>query len=87
VSDWAVGDKAVCIREPQDKRNHASKGAIYTVAEVVLGGSGLTFREIPHPNAIGYKAINFRKILPDKHEACETEFVDLLKRIKRPVSA
>jgi hypothetical protein len=35
----------------------------------------------------GHVASNFRKIRPDEHEACEPEFVTLIRRAKRPVVA
>jgi hypothetical protein len=38
----------------------------------------------PH---IGYCQGRFRKIRPDEHEACEEEFVTLIKRSKQPAPA
>jgi hypothetical protein len=93
MSDWAVGDLAVCVGplDADDDERGMFKGRIYTVSAYFItpgGLDGLLFKEGIDPSP--WHAWNpdcFRKILPDKHEACESEFVDLLKRINRPVSA
>jgi hypothetical protein len=97
MSDWAVGDLAVCVdAAPRSYRTDSggslAVGNIYTVEAVFFGAFSrhqmLGIMGFPwEPEWVGWDADRFRKILPDKHEACESEFVDLLKRIKRPVSA
>jgi hypothetical protein len=98
MSDWAVGDLVVCVDDvPQagDRvRSGLVRGRTYTVSGLFYEGPGdrcsvgLTLVELmPPPGRFAFCSDRFRKILPDKHEACETEFVTLLNRIKRKVSA
>jgi hypothetical protein len=99
MTDWAVGDLAVCVDtlRPEEAKPGRSggdtcrKGAVFTVigiARDAWGNVGLILDDIrsDHPTG-GYLASAFRKIRPDKHEECEPEFVTLLKRSKRRVSA
>jgi hypothetical protein len=92
VSDWAVGDLAVCVdvspREgnPAGGGKHLTLGAPYRVDGVALNKNAKPVLILCGVAGV-WRTDRFRKILPDRHEACETEFVDLLKRIKRPVSA
>ncbi len=94
---WKVGDLALCV----DARPHPlfgdgglTVGAVLTVVaigvempNVVVGrGRSLWFSELSTGNP-GYNEHRFRKIKPDAHEDCEPEFVTLLQRIKRPVTA
>ncbi len=91
---WAVGDLALCVDD------RTSRGSPFVDVEagksyVVVGfdptsarhdlfgrdGGGLVLDGIEARTA----AARFIKILPDKHEACEQEFVTLLNR--RKVSA
>jgi hypothetical protein len=72
------------------------KGNIYTVSEVSLQPESedyeevvyLRLAEIPPQRGISHGHLNevdcecFRKVVRDKHEACENEFVTLLKRTK-----
>lgn len=97
MSDWQVGDLAVCVDvgdAPRTKFSgtgvagrRLSLGATYTV--VAIGAHRVTSETIllmeGQPNYAG--AFRFRKIRPDAHEACEAEFLTLLKRSKRKVSA
>lgn len=94
--DWAVGDLAVCVDDNyrSDTTGHARllrTGAVYTVEAVGvnrLGQQGLVLQGIRSGGYLGgYLAERFRKIRPDAHEACEAEFVTLLKRTKRKVGA
>lgn len=91
-----VGDKVVCIESGRQTR----KGVIYTVSWVKAPGDEdedgyvnrsprpiLRFRELSFQPGKWCDSDRFRKILPDKHDACESEFVDLLKRSKRKVSS
>jgi hypothetical protein len=93
---WQVGDKAVCV--DASASSLLLKGEIYTVAGIfphagldlrgVRGAFGLLFLEItPTPGCAAFSESRFRKIVSDKHEPCEAEFVTLLNRAKRPVSA
>lgn len=90
MTDWKVGDLAVCVdtlpRKVCAGGDGCKKGRIYRVEAVVndwLGNIGLVLegRRSDHPTG-GYLAIAFRKIRPDAHEDCEPEFVTLLKRSK-----
>lgn len=103
MNGWQVGDLALCVDAAPCRCCAAAlpvtEGKIYEVLEVYLGrnlrgvegaylvlaGVGLS---IPtHPIAKGLSANRFRKVLRDKHEACESEFVTLLKRSTKKVSA
>jgi hypothetical protein len=95
VSDWQVGDTAVCIdNEPRRADAYDAKrcawlvlGHHYRVRTVGLPygcihveGDGLTAHE-------GWQPDRFRKIRPDEQQSCEPEFVTLLRRSKQKVSA
>ena len=92
--DWQIGDLAVCIEggdwfsfEKQDFDGIGPElGSVHKVTFVSIqhGGVALDFAEWPDE---WFWADAFRKIRPDEHEACEPEFVTLIKRAKRPVSA
>jgi hypothetical protein len=94
MSDWAVGDLALCIESGTQTR----EGVIYTVVGVVPAGVDFPcdchrnygpddnlFLAGIHYESCGQSsgADRFRKIRPDEREACEPEFVTLLQRIKR----
>ena len=101
MSDWQVGDLAVCVDDSPCKCPcggspvSVTAGVIYRV-EAMRPNPGSTG---PWPTLIlqgvgarpgHYRGVNenrFRKIRPDEHRACEEEFVTLLKRSKRKVSA
>jgi hypothetical protein len=99
MSDWQVGDLAVCVdnavRCRESRAGILVLGRAYKVA--VLGSPRgtdifcLGFRDHAHTARKGFTpafaAERFRKIRPDKHEACEEEFVTLLKRRKVPAHA
>jgi hypothetical protein len=100
--DWQVGDLAVCVDARPGLYGPSSlvEGRCYTVAEVLVRANpipsgigpsacGLLFIEIrpADPTDIAFAAARFRKIRPDEHENCEPEFVELLKRSKKRVSA
>lgn len=96
MSDWQVGDLAVCVASG----NITREGSTYTVAAVIPPGA-LDFGRFnsydrpvlyfvgldPPESGNGSDSARFRKIRPDEHESCEPEFVELLKRSKRRVSA
>lgn len=93
MSDWAVGDLAACINKggwidgstgkPAQGMPYGWVGQVIRVWDQV--GSTMLVFETGNPH--GYSARQFRKIRPDEHGACEPEFVTLLKRTKRKVSA
>ena len=86
MTDWQIGDLALCV-EPGDwfqidDNRYDSFGPTLSSVHVVIevsGGEWLGFGEFPDDD---FSTAAFRKILPDKHEACEAEFVTLLKRGK-----
>jgi hypothetical protein len=95
MSDWQVGDLAVCVDDcpcPVTKRPvrgiHAGKS--YTVAGFIQFKEK-TFLRLAGVEAVsqsgGFFPHRFRKIRPDEHEACEEEFRILLKLSKQRVSA
>jgi hypothetical protein len=99
MADWQVGDLAVCVkvglwRGTQTGRvvNGPIHGVTYTVAWVGLtraGNLGLELKEMEtlrnlDGTPIPWQAKRFRKIRPDKREACEEEFVTLLNRTRVP---
>lgn len=92
--DANVGDLVVCV--DAGGAHSLCDGQAYTVAK--LHKAGLSRRgeqpygyhlveARPHNPFVAFCPTRFRKIDHDKREACETEFVTLLKRAKRPVSA
>jgi hypothetical protein len=84
MSDWQVGDLAVCVKPVANLQS----GAIYRVVSVCCDGSGLNVDGgIPLPGTHAFSSGRFRKLRADQHEACKPEFVTLLKRSKRKVSA
>ena len=100
---WQVGDLAVCVdarANPEISRpGKLVEGRTYHVTAVMvyeplahclygqetvglrLGGMATSARDG------AFAASRFRKVTPDKREACEDEFVTLLKRCKRKVGA
>jgi hypothetical protein len=89
MSDWQVGDLAVCVDAGHNKM--IETGKVYRVEAVRVapagysdtGSLGLVLEGIcSNDRGGGYHATRFRKIAPDKPEACEDEFVTLLKRGK-----
>jgi hypothetical protein len=98
-ADWQVGDLALCVDAgPRIYRGGISgagdgllrEGRVYHVTASIVRDDewgvvpSLKFAGLSHP---GFDQDRFRKILPDKHESCEPEFVTLLKRTKRTVKA
>jgi hypothetical protein len=106
VSDWQVGDLALCVDDGPCRCGNCPAwpifglelGKVYRVLAVRLDNQGLPGLVVDRPptpptdpyhmagSQIADRA-RFRKIRPDEHEACEPEFVTLLKRTKRKVSA
>jgi hypothetical protein len=98
MSDWQVGDLAVCVdaapRVCECGKTHLGTTApLGRTVEVSACGIDARFctkypimrwRGGPIDGAL---ALRFRKVRPDEHEDCEPEFVELLNRIKRKVSA
>lgn len=96
MTDWQVGDLAAydseqpfcaaCEGIPEDQAVDAPEGALRVVhvappdpfwGQVVCG--------ITLEDGLCWCSCTFRKVVRDKHEACEPEFVELLKRTKQPV--
>lgn len=101
MSDWQVGDLAVCVnsgpsRFGPEKRHNLVVDKVYRVVGI---GGGTSDGRAPYSlfvagakamyesDGYGFDPDRFRKIRPDEHEACEHEFVTLLKRTKRTVRA
>lgn len=98
---WQIGDLAACVsNDPCDcgcggTWPEIEIGAVYVVCGTRVWDDDLflLLPEIPprwvegHTPDPWFNAEDFRKVVADKHEACETEFVTLLKRSKRKVSA
>lgn len=96
MSDWQVGDLAVCVDARVNPRVGSCPlqvGRVYRVARVVGSGPcalygrhslGLILAGVPWSEPEGAAELRFRKIRPDEHKACEPEFVTLLKRSKAP---
>jgi hypothetical protein len=95
MSDWQVGDLALCIENmPCDEcgvvTNEVSIGATYRVGDIMEEDDNLWLflPEVPPTNHEHwppdpwYRHTQFRKIRPDEQEACEPEFASLLKRSK-----
>lgn len=94
MSDWSIGDLALCVdngvRYYEPRGNALELGRIYKVGAVGIPETVtyvcLGFRCLPSKKTYGwaFDARRFRKVVGDKHEACEPEFVTLLKRARVP---
>ena len=93
MSDWQVGDLAVCVSLHRDFPPIIRVGNVYRVEwvtpellnmETGTIGVGLDFEGVPRMDdgTCSYDPCRFRKVTPDKHESCEDEFVTLLKHIR-----
>jgi hypothetical protein len=85
--DWQAGDLAVCVDVSVQHTvfvhvgTGLSLGATYRVDGI--GEPSMAGLPTLILSDVGRKFANrFRKIRPDEHEACEPEFVTLLKRTK-----
>jgi hypothetical protein len=96
ATDWQVGDLAVRVRTPEGFERRCVVGKptpLGTVRRVdgivsVHGEVGLIFTNDPSPHPTkAWASCQWRKVVKDKREACEPEFVTLLKNSKRKVSA
>lgn len=105
MTDWAVGDLALCVDDSPCQCGSCSGVPINLFAGNhyrVLAISNPHQRGNPNHTWIsldvgaapsqghapgGQSAHRFRKIHPDEREACEPEFVQLLKRTRRTVKA
>ena len=99
MSDWQVGDLALCVDDSPctccGEKTWAVNGAIYSVIDIEVVDDELFLRlaELPavesanHEDKSWLDAPSFRKIRPDDHEACEQEFVTLLNRLTQPKEA
>jgi hypothetical protein len=100
--DWQVGDLAVCVDAAPCRCGDCgglpmllSEGRPYVVTEAGDEGWGpfLAFAEQVGPkncytcDEFSAGVERFRKVRRDAHEACEAEFVTLLRRSKRKASA
>lgn len=91
---WEVGDKAVCIDDSPAKDNPSIPGTplilkkVYTVTKVGISDGivtkGSVCLRIDDGTSLGtfWTASRFRKVIKDKEEKCEEEFVTLLNRSK-----
>lgn len=87
VENWQVGDLAVCVDDSPHRfygMAELSAGRVYTVADLHHDGAALDLCGLVRPSYC-WDASRFRR--PDEHEACEEEFVTLLNRTKRTVTA
>ena len=89
---WEVGDLALAVSAAKgvpNARNGPKIGSIHRVDGVVFCiETGLVFGGFPSSHFTkSWNARCFRKVVRDKIEPCEAEFVTLLKRAKRPVTA
>ena len=88
---WQVGDLAVCVDDAPCRCCGSNGGMvakrIYRVSQVMCDGRGLNVSDIDPAPHVGIVSSRFRKVVQDKREACEDEFVTLLKRSKRKVGA
>lgn len=103
MSDWQIGDLAVCVDDSDMDGSSSGSckyvriGQVYRVRGVLPRilwlnmerHQGLVVAETSNPFGPhgAFSAQRFRKIRPDEHQSCEPEFVTLLNRIKRKVTA
>jgi len=97
-ADWKPGDLAVCVDasgcQGCGEKSSLVRGATYivdTVAYCPWAGLGLTLVGVSASendcHLAGFGAHRFRKVVSDKREACEEEFLTLLKRSKQEARA
>ena len=100
-ADWQVGDLAVCVDASPCRCIPGCgislglvNGHIYRVLAVLPAGNGADWDNldvglgrIPMHRFYGACVDRFRKIRPDEHTQCEPEFVTLLQRSRKRVSA
>lgn len=100
---WQIGDLAVCVDNNPDYLYaepaisafaRLEVGRVYRVLRIGENDRGSLGIDIGVQNKDLFAGFNdiwppdcFRKVAPDKREACEPEFVTLIKRAKRPVTA
>ncbi len=102
MSDWQVGDLAVCLKTDKWRGRQTGRvtdgpsyGSVHKVAWVGPSRCGVLCLELEgietprnrDGSVIPWTADRFRKIRPDEQEPCEVEFVTLLKRSKQRQSA
>lgn len=91
---WEVGDLALCVNDSlircsggiNHRGVYSVAGKVMRVDEMFVDTCGCC-TVLTGGDGKGGVAQRFRKILPDQHEACEAEFVTLLKRSKKRVTA
>lgn len=85
MSDWQVGDLALCVDDApvyDGQPVQVTVGQTYRVGGFSPGRDDIRLHIEVNSYELKYYASRFRKIQPDKHESCEPEFVRLLKRSK-----
>lgn len=95
MSDWQVGDLALCVVEMDDDYFRGSldgrpiRGLTYTVSAVAPGvdiygnpGTALKFQEIGRaaPRWRGYNSQAFRKVTPPAADEFDRETIELMNR-------
>ena len=92
MSDWAVGDLALCVDATffngigEAALGAPRAGGVYAVIGIEAAPEGFTCLDL-HDVDYFCDARQFRKIRPDAHDACEAEFRILLQLSKKRVSA
>ena len=91
--EWQVGDLAVYVDNRDALTGKISPVASFEIGHVTrvtavfaVGSTPMLYVE-GGKNVNGYRASRFRKIHPDEHQACEPEFVMLLRRSKVKINA
>lgn len=98
MSDWQIGDLALCVDDGiihcgggnmHTGQCAPKRGAVLRVTGIIAVTYALNGKlmdcgcpAIEFAGGLGATPKRLRKILPDKHEPCEAEFVTLLKRRK-----
>jgi hypothetical protein len=98
--DFQVGDLAVCVNngpwhaiQTPELYGQLVLDRIYRVTAVgeLSFGPGVDVEGIPRQRTSSeipnFAAARFRKVRPDQHEACEDDFMKLVKRSKKIVTA
>lgn len=93
MSDWQVGDLALCVSNKRDQHDPKAHllvmGRVYPVAVVGLrdtdGALALGFREVPvedNPKkAYGFSARRFIKATPSAADEFDRETIELMNRV------
>lgn len=90
MSDWQVGDLALCMRGviPKNGDPVIAPGSLHTVKSVTQGRTkrGLLLLGVPTRNPFGYAAYRFIKVTPPAADAFDREVIEQMTGAPQEVS-